>query len=127
GQTKDAFSKTNSGAWRYDIIMGGFKMNLPDINAAIALAQLKIYDELIVKRRAEIYDLYTERLSVKQNLLLPERTSGNRNSCCHLYPLRITGYTERDRDNLIEKLNGLGISTNVHFIPIPMLSYFKEL
>src|SRR5215217_3054132 len=43
GQNRDAFAKSNGANWRYDILFKGFKMNMPDICAAIGLAQLRKY------------------------------------------------------------------------------------
>ena len=41
GQTKSAFEKNQLGAWRYDIIAQGLKINMPDICAAVGLAQIR--------------------------------------------------------------------------------------
>ncbi|MBO7224804.1 MAG: DegT/DnrJ/EryC1/StrS family aminotransferase, partial [Bacteroidales bacterium] len=62
GQTKDAFTKNQAGAWRYDIVEFGMKINLPDINAAVALAQLRKYDYLIQERK-RVFELYHSLLS----------------------------------------------------------------
>ena len=51
----------------------------------------------------------------------------NRKSSCHLYQLRIDGFDEQQRDELISKLSALDIGVNVHYIPLPMLSYFKNI
>lgn len=40
-QTKDAFSKMKAGNWKYDIVGLGMKINMPDVNAAIGLAQMR--------------------------------------------------------------------------------------
>ena len=45
----------------------------------------------------------------------------------HLYPLRIRGFKEAQRDHLIEMLAELDIATNVHFIPLPMFTLYKKL
>ena len=47
GQTKDAYTKSKDGSWKYDIVEAGLKCNLPDINAAIALGQLKSKEKII--------------------------------------------------------------------------------
>ena len=51
----------------------------------------------------------------------------NRKSSCHLYQLRIAGFEEQHRDELISKLAFINIGVNVHYIPLPMLSYFKSI
>ena len=55
GQTKDAFTKSKAGGWKYDIIYPGLKINMPDVLAAIGVAQLPSYFEIILEKRAEIY------------------------------------------------------------------------
>ena len=40
GQSKDAFAKTQKGAWEYDILFPGYKCNMTDVLAAIGLVQL---------------------------------------------------------------------------------------
>jgi dTDP-4-amino-4,6-dideoxygalactose transaminase len=44
-----------------------------------------------------------------------------------LYALRIIDISEFQRDAIIEVITGKGISVNVHFIPMPMLTVFKNL
>ena len=50
-QTKDAFTKSQAGGWRYDIVGKGMKANMADINAAIGLAQIRQYDHLLALRK----------------------------------------------------------------------------
>ena len=57
GQTKDAFSKNQIGAWKYDVIEAGFKCNMTDLQAAIGLVELKRYEETL-ERRKTIFDKY---------------------------------------------------------------------
>ncbi len=47
GQSKDALAKTQLGAWEYDIVAPYFKCNMTDIMAALGLAQLRRYPELL--------------------------------------------------------------------------------
>lgn len=126
GQTKDAFSKSLAGGWKYDIVYPGFKMNLPDVCAAIGLAQIRKYDEQLLNERKRVFDFYDDFFSQHQWAWLPpfskEGCAGN----YHLYPLRIKNSTEAQRDEIIEKVMAAGVSVNVHFIPLPMLTVFKN-
>ncbi len=126
GQTKDAFSKTQAGAWRYDIIAHGMKINLPDVNAAIALAQLRKYDYLLSERK-RVYDRYSTLLKEYHWAILPEQDRECLKTSYHLYPLRINPITEDQRDKLIQYMAEKDIATNVHYIPMPMLTLFKNL
>lgn len=126
GQTKDAFTKTVGGSWRYDIERLGVKINMPDICAAIGLAQFRKYEQ-ILNRRKEIFDFYTDRLATYEWVKTPPYNDPNKAPTCHVYMLRLNGVSEQQRDDLITEMNSLGVSTNVHFVPLPMLTLFKDL
>lgn len=126
GQTKDAFTKTQAGAWRYDIIAHGMKVNLPDVNAAIALAQIRKYDFLLSERK-RVYDRYSNAFKEYFWAILPQQDTKELTTSYHLYPLRINPITEEQRDKLIQYLADFEIATNVHYLPMPMLTLFKNL
>lgn len=126
GQTKDAFTKSQAGAWRYDIVAHGMKFNMPDINAAIALAQLRKYDYLLGERR-RVYERYSSLLKEYHWAILPQQDTKELTTSYHLYPLRINPITEEQRDKLIQYLAEKDIATNVHYIPMPMLTLFKNM
>lgn len=126
GQTKDALTKSKSGAWKYDIVYAGFKMNLPDVLAAIGLAQFRKYkDDLLIERK-RVFDTYDKLLFPYNWAILPPFHKEGCSPSYHLYPLRIRGITEQQRDAIIDCITDKGVSVNVHFIPLPMLSAFKE-
>jgi len=127
GQTKDALSKSKDGSWKYDIIEAGLKCNLPDINAAIALGQLNSRDK-IIKKRKKIFKFYQSFFSKFYWSELPpfEQKTNHIESSCHIYMLRIIGINEEKRDLIIDKICEKGINVNVHYIPLPLLTYFKN-
>lgn len=126
GQTKDALSKSKAGNWRYDIILAGLKINMPDINAAIGLSQLRKYDALL-KERERVALKYQNFFSKYSFFETPILKDDNRKSSFHIYPLKINKCTEEKRDLLIEFISEKNVSVNVHFIPMPMLTLFKNL
>lgn len=125
-QTKDAFSKSKAGSWRYDIVGLGMKINMADINAAIGLAQMRKYYELLSERK-RVFNKYNECLSSYDWAITPPNNNGEKESSYHLYPLRIKNINEAERDNIIEEISKYDVAVNVHFIPLPMLSFFKSL
>ncbi|MGN6569261.1 MAG: DegT/DnrJ/EryC1/StrS family aminotransferase [Flavipsychrobacter sp.] len=127
GQTKDAFTKTQGGGWRYDIVSDGLKINMPDVCAAIGLAQLKKYPGLLLPERERVFNHYASFFKNKPWAVIPPSETAERKSSFHLYPLRINGITEDQRDAIIQKLADIEVATNVHFIPMPMLTLFKGL
>ncbi len=127
GQSKDALSKMKAGAWEYDIITDGFKCNMTDINAAIGRAQLTRYEDML-KYRKEIFNTYTRILEKEDFAIIPVTEYGEgTESSYHIYPLRIKGFNEEKRNILIQRLAEKGISTNVHFKPLPMFTLYKNL
>lgn len=126
GQNKDALSKQKAGQWRYDILCPGFKCNMTDIQAALGISQLARY-EANLSARKEILYLYDQRLRLFPRAILPEFTKDGVQSSYHLYALRVAGCGEQERDALITDLAGQGITLNVHFQPLPLLSAYKNL
>ncbi|HEY5124985.1 MAG TPA: DegT/DnrJ/EryC1/StrS family aminotransferase, partial [Ignavibacteria bacterium] len=57
---------------------------------------------------------------------LPPQDNENQTSSYHLFALRIYNISEIQRDLMIKKISTEGIGVNVHFIPMPMLTLFKE-
>jgi len=127
GQNKDALAKTQKGNWRYDIVEAGYKCNMTDIMATIGLVELARYDSDTLKVRERIFKQYDEVFLKQAWAQLPEYQNKDKTSCYHLYPLRIKGITEVQRDAIIQEIFNYDVSVNVHFIPVPMMSFYKGL
>ena len=125
-QTKDAFTKSKAGGWRYDILGLGMKINMPDINAALGLAQMRMYNGLLSERK-RIFNRYNEAFSQLDWAIVPPAESHNKESSFHLYALRLKDKDEAFRDAMIDTITKTGVAVNVHFIPMPMLTYFRSL
>lgn len=126
GQDKDALAKTQKGNWRYDIVEAGYKCNMPDIMAAIGLVELERYDNEISKAREHIFKQYDDAFSKYDWAQLPEYKTKDKTSCYHLYALRIKEISEVQRDAIIKEIFDCDVSVNVHFIPVPMMSFYKK-
>lgn len=127
GQNKDAFTKSQAGGWKYDILFAGLKVNMPDVCAAIGLAQIKKYNSFLIKERERVAKAYHSFFSKYEQFELPPLEDENRKSCFHLYALRLNNCNEEQRDLIIEEITQKGVAVNVHFIPMPMLTVFKNL
>jgi len=125
GQSKDALDKSKLGTWEYDIVFLGYKCNMTDILSALGLAQLKRYDDLLKRRREiiERYDKGLKPLGVKGLVHYGDdfKSSG------HLYLARIPGISESQRNEIITQLAEAGVSANVHYKPLPMMTAYKKL
>jgi dTDP-4-amino-4,6-dideoxygalactose transaminase len=127
GQNKDALAKTQKGNWKYDIIEPGYKCNMTDIMAVIGLIELERYDDDTLKRRKAIIEAYQQAFSACKWAELPVFKDAERESSYHLYPLRIKGIDEQKRDAIIQKIFDRDVSVNVHFIPLPMMSFYRNM
>lgn len=126
GQTKDALAKSTAGGWQYDIVYPGFKMNMPDVLAAIGLAQLRKYIANLHAERKRVVELYHSLFKGKSWAILPAFERVGTVPSYHLYLLRIEGANEQQRNQIINKIAEAAVSVNVHFTPLPMLAIFKE-
>ena len=125
GQSKDALAKTKVGAWEYDVIGPWYKCNMTDIMAAIGLRQLDRYRGLL-DRRAKIikrYDSVCDKLGLVH---LIHHVNGM-DSSNHLYIVRIPGINAEKRNEIIEKMARIGLASNVHYKPLPMMTAYKNL
>lgn len=130
GQSKDALSKNQLGAWEYDILGPWYKCNMTDIHAAIGLAQMVRYPALL-KRRREIIEKYDRAFKPLGVHTLSHFTNEHISSG-HLYITRIfkkngEPVSDGERREIIIKMAERGIVTNVHYKPLPMMTAYKNL
>lgn len=127
GQNKDALAKTQKGNWKYDIVEAGYKCNMTDLTAAMGLVELERYEnDTLVKRRWQT-ELYSELLSADKRIELPVFEEKDKKSSYHLYPLRIRGISADQRDAIMQEIFNADVSVNVHFIPVPAMTFYKNL
>ena len=124
GQTKDALSKTGLGNWEYDIVEPYYKCNMTDIMAALGLAQLRRYGNML-DRRLELVKKYDEAFADLPVTVL-KHYGDNFRSCCHLYLVNVSGKAREECNQIIVKMAEDGIATNVHYKPLPLLSAYKK-
>ncbi len=125
GQSKDALAKTRLGSWEYDVVAPLYKCNMTDVAAAMGLAQFDRYDATVARRKEIIaaYDAVLKPLGVQVLAHDTERYS----SSGHLYVTRVPGITDGQRREIIVRMGERGISCNVHYKPLPMLTAYKNL
>lgn len=127
GQSKDALAKTQPGAWRYDVTFPGWKCNMTDIQAAIGLVELERYDSETLPRRKAICARYDKAFGNDGRFIKPIFKDGERESSYHLYMLRVSDATEAQRDAIITAIAAREVSVNVHFLPLPLLSFYRNM
>jgi len=107
------------GSWDYDVTELGYKYNLTDIQAALALAQMARAEEMRARREA-IARRYRDALGSFPALRVPEVAPGVRHAW-HLYQIAVTL-----RDALATSLREHGIGTSVHFKPLHLFPYYQK-
>ncbi len=127
GQSKDALAKMQLGNWKYDIVEAGYKFNMTDLQAAIGLVELSRYENDMLVRRKQIFDLYTKILSKHDFAIIPTYETADKVSSYHVYPLRLKKVSENQRDMVMQGVFDKNVTVNVHFIPVPMMSFYKQM
>ena len=125
GQSKDALSKTQLGAWEYDIIGPWYKCNMTDIVAAIGLIQFERYPGMLARRRQMIERM--DAAFADLNISVLKHYGPDWAGSGHLYIVRLFGKTREETNHVIEKMAERGIATNVHYKPLPMMTAYKAL
>ena len=126
GINRDAWKRyTEEGSWYYEVVAPGFKYNLTDIQASLALIQLRKV-ELMWKARADLAEVYTEQLKDNDLIELPTIKS-DRTTSWHLYPIRLKlDGLKINRSDFILELKKIGIGVSVHFMPVHKHKYYQE-
>lgn len=109
----------------YDIRVAGYKANLPDLLAALAVVQLeKIERHAEIRRRhVEAYDAGIAELAGITPLARDPRDV----HAYHIYVVRIDPeLAGADRDAYREGLLAENIATSIHFLPLHRLTYYRE-
>ena len=127
GINRDVWDRFTSDqpSWEYDVVAPGFKYNMPDINAAIGIVQLK-KAEYMRRERQKIAQRYYEACA-DQNKYVPLRCRVKYDDhAWHLFPVVLQGKYAAYRSKVIEELAAKGISTSVHYKPLHRMTYYKE-
>ena len=126
GMSKDAWSRfSDDGYKHYKVEMAGFKYNMPDIQAAIGIHQLKKVKQYAAKRE-RIWKLYSQEFK-KLPINLPCEIEQNTTHAYHLFNICLDqNKTNIKRDDFLNKMNDNKIGVGVHYESIPMHPYYQE-
>lgn len=127
GINHDIWERFTSGAycWEYDVVAPGYKYNMPDINAAIGLAQLEKV-EYFREQRQRCATFYYQYLKDIPSIDLPVCIGPMENHSWHLFPIIIKPEAKVLRNEFITKMKNEGIGTSVHYKPLHRMKYYKE-
>ena len=109
----------------YDIRVAGYKANLPDILAALALVQLDKVERHAEIRRRHV-DAYDAAIADLPGITPLERDTRDVHAL-HIYVVRIDPeLAGADRNAYREALLAENIATSIHFLPLHELTYYRE-
>jgi dTDP-4-amino-4,6-dideoxygalactose transaminase len=126
GMSRDAYNRyTADGSWRYEIVLPGFKYNMPDLQAALGLQQLRRLPAM-QRRRREIVERYDQAFASVEAVQTPTERD-HVESAWHIYLLRLNlDVWNVDRAQFIDELRELNIGSSVHFIPVHLQPFYRE-
>lgn len=127
GISRDAVNRyTPEGSWYYEIRYPGYKYNLTDMASALGIPQLrKCHDFAKVRRRYAM--LYNEAFKDIPEIIVPFVNEGIEHAW-HLYVIQLDLARLRiGRDEMIDLLKQEGIGTSVHFIPLHLHPYYRNI
>jgi len=127
GMTRDPqhMTEPSHGPWYYQQVELGFNYRITDLQAALGLSQLGKLDGFIERRR-ELVARY-DRLLAYLPLTLPS-IQPEAESAWHLYVVRLQ--TERislSHRQVFEALRAAGVGVNLHYIPVHLQPYYRDL
>jgi len=126
GINRDIWDRYTKGAsWEYDVIAPGYKYNMPDVNAAIGLAQLERADEMR-QARQRCAEFYFEALKDIDCIDLPTVLVPMEDHAWHLFCIVLKPEAPLRRNDFIEKMAQAGIGTSVHYKPLHRMTYYRE-
>jgi len=123
GITSSTFSRTSKDnyKWDYDVEEIGYKFHPTDIQSAIGLVQLRKLEKSN-NLRNKIFKKYNDEFEKIDWIKTPIHKS-NIKSSCHNYTIKI----DKNREQLIKYLDAIGISAGVHYKPLYLHSFFKNM
>lgn len=126
GMNKDAWRRyAPGGKWQYDIMLPGFKYNMMDIQSALGIHQLAKLEQNLAKRD-KMVSRYFDGLADFPQIKLQSHSSIGRHSR-HLFPILLDLASFKiDRNRFIELLAEENVSSNVHYQPVHLFSYYRE-
>lgn len=120
----DRFTSVRS-SWEYDVVAPGYKYNMPDINAAIGLAQLEKAD-VFRNQRQRCAEFYLGNLADLEMIDLPVCKGSFENHSWHLFPIVLRPEANLSRDEFIIQMAKRGIGTSVHYKPLHRMTYYRD-
>lgn len=127
GITRDADKMLeNHGPWYYEMQFLGYNYRMTDFQAALGVSQLKKIDSF-VSRRKKYVEMYNEAFGEVKQVITPFQHNDS-DSSWHLYIIKLDlGALSVSRKEIFQALQAKNIGVNVHYIPVHLLPFYKEM
>lgn len=127
GINRDVWDRftAKKASWEYDVVAPGFKYNLPDLAAAVGLAQLERAFDFQRQRLACVRQYYRRLLGLTW-LDLPVCREAMEDHSWHLFWIVLNEKCPLTRNEFISRLNESGVGTSVHYKPLHRMTYYRE-
>lgn len=112
------------GPWYYQQVDLGLNYRMTDLQAALGESQVRRLREF-VRMRTELADRYDALLRGLPVVPAPRRAGAR--SAWHLYVIQLDAALERRRREVFERMRAAGIGVNVHYIPVHLQPYYRDL
>lgn len=127
GIYNDFRAREAAGTWEFDQVDLGFNYRISDINCALGLSQLAKLPEWVEQRR-HLAEQYKKALGPLSNKIATQEAPEGSLSSWHLFPIRFLGPdAEEIRRRAFESLRAEGIGVNVHYRPVYLNTYYRDL
>lgn len=114
-----------AGPWYYEQLELGYNYRMTDLQAALGISQLFRLDKFVARRNelAKRYDTLLSDMPVNRPTVIPEAYSS-----WHLYPVRLQlDRIHRSHRQVFGALRERGIGVNLHYMPVHLQPYYREL
>ncbi len=114
----------SEGPWYYQQVDLGLNYRMTDLQAALGESQMRRLGEF-VRMRTELADRYDALLRGLPVAPAPRRPGAR--SAWHLYVIQLDATLEPRRREVFERMRAAGIGVNVHYIPVHLQPYYRDL
>jgi UDP-4-amino-4,6-dideoxy-N-acetyl-beta-L-altrosamine transaminase len=114
----------SEGPWYYQQVGLGLNYRMTDLQAALGESQMRRLREF-VRTRTELADRYDSLLEGLPVTKAPRRPEAP--SAWHLYVVQLDAALEPRRREVFERMRASGIGVNVHYIPVHLQPYYRDL
>ncbi len=121
----DLFQQPNPGPWYYEQLELGYNYRLTDIQAALGLSQAKRIDAFVARRRELVRNYNNAFADFPLTRPWQDPTT---NPSWHLYVVRLAlDRIKKTQRQVFEELHQAGIGVNLHYIPVHLQPFYREL